>query len=543
MGRWRCTGRWRWSWSRPLALLLAGCSLAGAPASAAQRVTARLGEVERSVAVSALADFARTGAINADLRFFLDRLKPAQREDLRTALTQPMPVTTVMVANFLSTPLGERILQQLVKVLDGSPAVAQPAVSSALIQAAAKAGDGQLRLIDVLEAYPLPNLEVNLAAVHSLAEQLSHEQNLLNQLYPRMLALGAGPPPAGFSLEAWAGLGQRPFSTEPFAFVARDGSQIEALVYLPQDQAPAPLVVLAPGLNTEMNALLYLGQHLASHGYAVAALNFPFTSGQAIQAAIRGSGTIPKPNAWYGQPHTVSDLIDQVQSRWGESVRTDAVGVLGQSLGGYTVVALAGASLDWDHLKQGCTALADPSRVVLNPAVIWQCQAPGEVVEQGDFRDPRVRVAVAVNPVTNPIFSAASMAEVAVPLLVIAGTQDVFAPAASQQLLPYSAMRQPDSLLVLQQHGTHLSFLDGHARLPAVLLGPDRSVARMELRGLSLAFFDRHLRTEGTAPALVPAAPKEDGVTMGRDPLPLVVRSQLSRQQLLEVVQDPSLTP
>jgi predicted dienelactone hydrolase len=534
-------GRWRWSWSRPLAVLLAGCSLAGAPASAAQRVTARLGEVERSVAVPALADFARTGAINADLRFFLDRLKPDQREDLRTALSQPLPVTTVMVANFLSTPLGERILQQLVKVLDRPPAVVQAAVSSALIQAAAKAGDGQLRLIDVLEAYPLQSLQVNLAAVHSLAEQISHEQNLFNQLYPRMLALGAGPPPAGFSLEAWAGSGQRRFTTESFAFVGRDGSQIEALAYLPQ--SPAPLVVLAPGLNTEMNALLYLGQHLASHGYAVAALNFPFTSGQAIQAAIRGTGTVPKPNAWYGQPHTVSDLIDQVQSRWGERVRTDAVGVLGQSLGGYTVVALAGATLDWDHLKQGCTALADPSRVVLNPAVIWQCQAPGEVVERRSFRDPRVRVAVAVNPVTNPIFSAASMADVVVPLLVIAGTQDVFAPAVSQQLLPYSAMRQPDSLLVLQQHGTHLSFLDGHARLPAVLLGPDRTVARTELRGLSLAFFDRHLRPDGTAPALVPSAQSEDGVKMGGDPFPLVVRSQLSRQQLLQVVQDPRLTP
>ncbi|MCP9942625.1 alpha/beta hydrolase [Cyanobium sp. ATX 6E8] len=543
MERWRSRERWRWSWSWRLAFLLAGCSLAGAPASAAQRVTARLGELERSVAVPALADFARTGAINPDLRFFLDRLKPAQREDLRTALSQPLPVTTVMVANFLSRPLGERILQQLVKVLDRPPAVAQAAVSSALIQAAAEAGDGQLRLIDVLEAYPLPSLGVNLAAVQSLAEQISHEQNLLSQLYPRMLALGAGSPPDGFSLEAWAGSGQRHFSTESFGFVGRDGSQVEALAYLPQAPAPAPLVVLAPGLNTEMNALLYLGQHLASHGYAVAALNFPFTSGQAIQAAIRGTGTIPQPNAWYGQPHTVSDLIDQVQSRWGERVRTDAVGVLGQSLGGYTAVVLAGASLDWDHLKQGCRALADPARLVLNPAVIWQCQAPGEVVERRDFCDPRVRVAVAVNPVTNPIFSAASMADVAVPLLVIAGSQDVFAPAASQQLVPYSAIRQPDSLLVMQQHGTHLSFLDGPASLPAILLGPDRALARTELRGLSLAFFDRHLRTDGPAPALVPSAQKEGGVTMGADPLPLVVRSQLSRQKLLEVVQDPRLTP
>jgi predicted dienelactone hydrolase len=219
------------------------------------------------------------------------------------------------------------------------------------------------------------------------------------------------------------------------------------------------------------------------------------------------------------------------------------VGVLGQSLGGYTVIALAGAQLDWDHLRQACKDLEDPHQMVLNPAVIWQCQAPGEVVERRDFRDPRVRAAVAVNPVTNPIFSAASMGDVAVPLLMIAGSQDVFAPPVSQQLLPYTAIRQPDSLLVLQQHGTHLSFLNGDAQLPAFLFGPDRPLARKDLKGLSRAFFDRHLRQEQEVAPLLQSDQAETGAKMGVEPLPMLLRPQLSQQQLREVVPDQRLTP
>ena len=150
----------------PLAIALMVWVPAGVPLIAADRITARLVEFERSVSVASLARFARDGEIDADLRFYLDRLTPAQRRNLRTALNGSAPVTAVMVSNFLATDLGQRILQQLVKVLDQSPAVAESALSSALILAAAPSGE--LRMIDVLEAYPLSTLRLNLVAVLAL---------------------------------------------------------------------------------------------------------------------------------------------------------------------------------------------------------------------------------------------------------------------------------------------------------------------------------------------------------------------------------------
>ncbi|MFM9101175.1 MAG: alpha/beta hydrolase [Cyanobium sp.] len=506
---------------------MASVVLAALPSLAAERASARLGDLERSVSVAALARFARDGQVDPELRPAVARLQPEQLASLRKALKLRAPVTAVMVANFLSTALGQRILQQLVKVLDRPPAVAEPALSSALILAAAPAGDAGVGLIDLLEAYPLPSLAVNLGAVLSLTRQLGHDFNLDNQLFPALVALGSGQAAPGFSLAALASPGPGRFSAEPFTFDSRAGATIEAVALLPEGQGPFPLVVLAPGLNTEFNSLLYLGEHLASHGYAVAALDFPYTSGAAIKAAIQGTGAIPDPNAWTGQHETVSELIDQVQGRWGGRVDTQAVAVLGQSLGGYTAVALAGAQ-----------------QVVLNPAVIWQCQAPGQVLERRDFRDPRVRAVVAVNPVTSPIFSTSSLAAVAVPLLVIAGSHDVFAPPVSQQLEPYTAIRQPGSLLVLQGNGTHLSFLNGHAPLPAFLIGPDRPLAQRDLRALSLAFLDRHLRQQrAAAPSLKQPAQVEGGVRMGSDPLPLLLRPQLGRPQLQELLSGQTTSP
>lgn len=517
---------------RWLGSVLSGAVISlGLPASAADTIVFRFGEFSRDVSVPALAKFSNDGTVSPDLSAYFRLLDPSARTALRTALNQSVPVNEVMASNFLSTPLGKSSLQQLVKVLDQPASVAQPALASALILAAAKPGD--LRLIDVLEAYPTQRLPVNVAAVLSLARSLSQQMNLQNRLFEQISSI-EGAPGSGPSLEGLAEPGAIKFVPTPFQFEGRDGKRITAIAYIPDtatQASPAPLVAIAPGLNTNMNALLYVGQQLASHGYAVASLDFPFTSANAISAAIKGTGAIPPPNAWYGQPLSVSDLIDQVQQRWGERVRTDRVGVLGQSLGGYTVTALAGAELDWEHLVSNCRSLSDPDTVVLNPAVVWQCVAPGKVVERQSFRDPRVQVAVAINPVTNPIFSSASMQKIAVPILFVSGTNDVFAPPISQQLIPFTAINQPDSLLVLQHNGTHLSFLKGTSDLPAFVIGPDQPLARQELKGLARSFFDRHLRDQRSSPGPGQST-ASNGELSGRDPLKLLITPRFSRQQL-----------
>ena len=504
------------------------------PVAAAERVNFRIGEFERSIKVSDLQTFARTGTLTPDLSAYLTGLRPSDQQAFRTAITQTAPVDTLAVSQFLSTPLGHLTLQQLTKVLDQPQQITEPALSSALIVGTAQSG--RLQLLDVLKAYPLPTVTVKVPAVISLMRQLSLQFNLQNNIFQRLLGLNRGVqasrPHSSSSLAALAKPGTQPFIAKPLSFQPPSGPVVSAIVLLPTTGKKVPLVVLAPGLNTDFNALLYIGRHLASHGYAVATLNFPFTSADEVSAELKGLATIPDPNAWLAQPMTVSALIDVVASRWGHSVDTNNVGLLGQSLGGYTVLALAGSRLDWPGLQKRCQALVDPNLVVLNPAIIWQCQAPTEKATKTDYTDSRVRSVIAVNPVTSPIFSSTSFQSMQEPVLILAGTDDFFAPPLSQQLNLFTALKPKDHVLGVLNHGTHLSFLAGTGKLPSFITGPDRKLAKEELRGLSLVFFDSHLRGGTGMHQLVPP---HGGIVVGKEPLRLLLQRQLNLTQLEQV--------
>ena len=502
------------------------------PAQAALRLQVRFGEFERSVAVADFAQFADTGQAPPGLAWYLNRIKPADRAALRNALSQSLPITPVMVSNLLATPIGQELVGQLAKTLALPAVQAQPAIQAALLLGAAKTG--QLRLIDALEAFPLQELPINGDALVSISRQLGSQLNEQNNLYPGLLAqiskAGVKPVAAGPDFFGAAKPGTVTYTSKAFQFVDRAGNTIQALINLPINERanvkPA-LVVLAPGLNTDYTALLYVGNHLSSHGYAVATLNFPYTSTDAIQSGIAGTAPIPSPSAWFSQPTTISDLIDVVQRRWGDRLDSNRVGALGQSLGGYTVTSLAGAPLDWNHLRESCKRYANPNQVEINLAKLWQCQDPGQPGQTLNQADARIKAVIAINPVTNPIFSASSLRSLATPYMMIAATDDFFAPPLSEQLLPYTSLKQADTYLALVNKGTHLSFLAGTSNLPSFLVGPTQREAFVELKALSLLFFDRYLSAVAKANDLVPP---QSTLLVGVEPLQMMVIRQLDEQ-------------
>ena len=514
--------------------LFAGLLIWIQPAQAALRLQVRFGEFERSVAVADFAHYAATGEAPPGLAWNLDRMSAPDRTALRKALSESLPITPVMVSNLLITPIGQELIAQLAKTLTLPAARAQYAIQSALLLGAAKTG--QLRLIDVLEAFPLQDLPVNGNALLSISHQLGNQVNEQNNLYPGLLTqfnrVGPKPIPASSRFLDAAKPGTMTYTSKPFQFTDRAGNAIDALIILPNTNRsgsrPA-LAVLAPGLNTDYTALLYVANHLASHGYAVATLNFPYTSADAIQAAIDGTAPIPNPRAWFKQPATISDLLDVVQNRWGDQLDTSRVGALGQSLGGYTVTALAGAPLDWNHLENSCKRYANPNHVEINLAKLWQCQDPSQPIKTLDQADARIKAVIAVNPVINPIFSASSLAALSTPYLMIAGTDDFFAPPFSEQLLPYTALKQANSFLALVNKGTHLSFLAGTAKLPSFIVGPNQQEAYAELKALSLLFFDRYLAATSQPDALIPV---HSSLLVGVEPLEMLVIQQLNEQTL-----------
>ena len=100
-----------------------------APVSSAERISFQLGEFERSISVSELSAFAAGDEPGPGLADALRLLNPSARKSLREALNQSAPVDSVMVANYLTTALGKRTIQQLVKLINQPSEVAGNALA------------------------------------------------------------------------------------------------------------------------------------------------------------------------------------------------------------------------------------------------------------------------------------------------------------------------------------------------------------------------------------------------------------------------------
>jgi predicted dienelactone hydrolase len=206
---------------------------------------------------------------------------------------------------------------------------------------------------------------------------------------------------------------------------------------------------------------------------------------------------------WVNRPLDVKYLLDELEQKsqsdpaWQGQMNLQQVGVIGHSLGGYTVLALAGAKPKFAQLRQKCNQI-EPSQA-LNLAVMLQCRATDLPLANSNLQDPRVKAVLAINPVTSTIFGQEGLSQIQVPLMMVAGTEDYFTPPVPEQILPFTWLTTPNKYLVLTAGGTHFSFLGGEGQeaLPSSeLIGPDPALARPSMDALSTAFFKTHLANQ-----------------------------------------------
>ena len=88
-----------------------------APASSAERISFQLGEFKRSIPIEELSNYAAGKPPGTALADVLRLFKPSEQLALRKALNQSAPVNAVMASDYLSTALGRRTVQQLVKLI------------------------------------------------------------------------------------------------------------------------------------------------------------------------------------------------------------------------------------------------------------------------------------------------------------------------------------------------------------------------------------------------------------------------------------------
>lgn len=525
----------RWQWGLGLGLVQLAIALSP-PLSrlsyAAERITFSIGAtIERSISVDSLEIYIKEGRITEELAPYLsfvegmEGMNPEMLERIRGLLSQRADLDVTTVAQFAYTPQGEYLLEQAGEVFrTGSRLPGGKGLRGAAIIAAADQAEG-LTLINVIRRFPTPVLRIDLRRGLAIAAQasaaISQSNQALSLVEQISLQAATDPFPPGTSA---ADLNQLVTQPGPFQ-VRRISLRVKASaepvdIYLPESPATffgesqlppealkqtaalTPTVVISHGLGSDRSTYAYLAQFLAAHGFAVINVEHPGSSADQLDALISGRTNLVVPDEEFiNRPLLISQVLDGLaaQAPFDKNLDTidfNNVGVIGQSFGGYTALAVAGAPLNLASLRGNC-----PPEFSIDISLLLQCQAL-EIAspEQANlnFKDPRIKAVVAINPITSAIFGRESMAQVDVPVLMIAGSADTVAPALPEQVRPFTWLNKSDRYLMVMTGATHFSTIGITGSetfdLPSEIIGPDPAIAQRYSQVMSLAFMSVYLR-------------------------------------------------
>ena len=444
-------------------LLNLGLCLTTTAAVGAEKIFLDYGPLQFSLSVEALEIYAREGKIEPEFDTYAKFLNEEQLEQLQTLLVTKADLTPVAVSQFLYSPQGEAILQQLSQVIQTQ--AGQPGfygIRAALILAAAD--EEGLTPLNVLKKFPTFGIKIASERGFEILDQLGKmieetEKAIAAVEKQAIIEASESKLPSYTLLSDLREDGT--FTVTKQTLTLEDKSRDRTIptdLYLPQQQSSnlLPLVVISHGLGSERTTFEYLARHLASHGFAVAALEHPGSNAQQIQALINGlADEVTPPYELIDRPLDVKFLLDELQSSFGQQLNVQQVGVIGQSFGGYTILALAGAQLNFEQLQQDC----QPSNSDLNLSLLLQCSALELPETNYNLQDKRVTAAIAINPVTSSIFGEAKLSQIKTPVMLVASSNDAVTPALSEQIIPFTWLPSPEKYLVLMKSATHFSTL------------------------------------------------------------------------------------
>lgn len=210
-----------------------------------------------------------------------------------------------------------------------------------------------------------------------------------------------------------------------------------------------PLIVMSHGYGGTWRNLSWLAADLARKGYVVAAPNHPGTSAfnrephQAAQLAQR--------------PHDLSRVIDALtaNSTLAGDIDEDRIAALGYSLGGWTVVALAGGRFDTALFKEACRMYP-----VLNACGLASTLDLGNPGLEKSMQDRRIKAFISLDAGLIRGFTSQSLQKMAIPSLIIgAGTDVGDMPVALESGYLHMFLPKAGSDYVVLSDAMHFSFL------------------------------------------------------------------------------------
>lgn len=212
-----------------------------------------------------------------------------------------------------------------------------------------------------------------------------------------------------------------------------------------EDAPPAagrfPLVLISHGLYGRWRNYGWLARRLAAEGMIVASPTHPGTAWT--------NRDTPETAKLWERPRDLSRVIDHLTAApdWRARIAPGRIATIGHSLGGYTVMAAAGARFDSGRYAAYCTAHPERADCLwYERAGLGSSPAEREELDRS-LKDPRIAATVSYDLGFTQAFDPASLAGIATPVLVIgAGAHMPDLPVAAESrhlaaLLPKETAR------------------------------------------------------------------------------------------------------
>ncbi len=225
---------------------------------------------------------------------------------------------------------------------------------------------------------------------------------------------------------------------------ARGGLPVLTNLWVPEEATELRgLVVISHGQGSKGQLHAFIGEHLASHGYVVAANDhFGATLGSADSATH-----------YVTRIGDLKFVIDMVSDDATFGPAADAgIAAIGHSIGGYSALAMCDSQPDETAVEQECAN---------DEGGAW-CGLLDAQDRWSGFADDRVGTCIGLTPFVDPIFGYAGESAAALnrPVLLVGADEDRILKLDPSLRRFFDNAPQPGSLLLTIRGAAHLSFTD-----------------------------------------------------------------------------------
>ena len=364
-------------------------------------------------------------------------------------------------------------------------------------------------------------LVIILAWHFSGSEAIAHKHNL-----PTLPQVKVGMVTRNFTdanRKNWQGTAPRPLTTAIWYPAAATATKEETIfggppgkeIFVPVTVAPGaeispaarryPLIVMSHGTGGSAIMMMWLGYYLASRGYIVAAVNHHGNTAAEPQPAPQGF------LLYWERAKDLTSVLDKLLADpvFGTRIDRNRIGAAGFSLGGYTVISVAGGVFSSQQFETFCRSpqrdfTCEPQHEFPDaPRLFEELKRSDPIVQEslrhaGDsYRDKRIKRVFAIAPALGSGFTASGLSKVKIRVRIIIGQADKITPLTTNAQR-YANLIKGARLTVLPGEIGHYTFLaECHAHGKAVVdicRDPeiiDRTVVHRQVAQLAFEFFEQ----------------------------------------------------